>query len=109
MDSKQEREVPKTIKAQEVLDDAQAIRQNRGAIYGDPYLQMDRCAKLWTAYLGVPITAHDVAIIYALGKFSRIAETQGSRNRDSYTDIASYSALALQLATTDPYDAYDEH
>lgn len=108
MDSKQENELPKTITAREVLDDANRVRQDRGRVYGHPYIQMDRAARIASATLGIPITPDQVALFYACGKLSRIAETAGARNRDSYVDACAYIALALELATTDPLDFYDD-
>lgn len=107
MDSKQENELPRTITANEVLDEARRIKQDRGRLYGHPYIQMDRAARMASVVLGTPISADQVALFYAIGKLSRIAETPGSRNRDSYIDAVAYIALALELATTDPLDFDD--
>ena len=99
---------PKTIEAQQILDEAGAIRGDRGAIYGHPYINHTRIAKLWSAYLDFPITADQAAICMALLKISRLAETPGHRGRDGYVDGVAYLALAAELSTTDPtdFDAY---
>ena len=103
-----ESDSPKTIKAQDILDEAGAIRGSRGAIYGHPYVNHRRIADLWTAYLGFPITPDQAAICMALVKVSRLAETPGHFGRDGYVDGVAYLSLAAELATTDPYefDAY---
>jgi hypothetical protein len=103
-----ESDSPKTITAQEVLDEAGAIRAARGSIYGHPFLNHRRIADLWTAYLEIPITPDQAAICMALVKVSRLAETSGHRGRDGYVDAVAYLSLAAQLATTDPtdFDAY---
>ncbi len=81
---------------------------DRGAIYGHPYINHRRIADLWSAYLEVPITPDQAAICMALVKVSRLAETPGHRGRDGYVDLVAYASLAAQLATTDPteFDAY---
>ena len=103
-----ENDSPKTIEAQDILDEAGRIRGNRGAIYGHPYINHRRIADLWSAYLGFPITPDQAAICMALVKVSRLAETPGHRGRDGYVDGVAYLSLAAQLATTDPteFDAY---
>lgn len=103
-----ENDLPKTIAAQEVLDEARAIRSDRGAIYGHPYINHRRIAGLWSNYLDFPITPDQVAICMALVKVSRLAETPGHKGRDGYVDGVAYLSLAAELSTTDPYefDAY---
>ena len=103
-----ERDLSKTIEAQEILNEAARIRGDRGAIYGHPYINHRRIADLWSAYLGFPITPDQAAICMALVKVSRLAETPGQRGRDGYVDAVAYLSLAAQLATTDPteFDAY---
>ena len=103
-----ENESPKTLTAQEILDEAGAIRGARGQVYGHPYLNHLRISKLWSAYLDFPITPDQVAVCMALVKVSRISETPGHRGRDGYVDGVAYLSLAAQLATTDPteFDAY---
>lgn len=103
-----ESDSPKTIQAQEILDEAGAIRGARGSVYGHPWTNHLRISKLWSAYLDFPITPDQVAICMALLKISRIAETPGHRGRDGYIDGVAYLALGAELSTTDPteFDAY---
>ena len=103
-----ENDLPKTITAREILQEADDIRAARGEVYGHPWTNHSRIAKLWSAYLDFPITPDQVAICMALLKISRIAETPGHRGRDGYTDGVAYLALGAELSTTDPYefDAY---
>jgi hypothetical protein len=103
-----EKDSPRMIAAQEVLDDAVRIRGDRGAIYGHPYINHLRISKLWSAYMDFPITPDQVAVCMALLKISRLAETPGHRGRDGYVDGVAYLALAAELSTTDPteFDAY---
>ena len=96
-----ENDSPKTITAQEILDEAGAIRGDRGAIYGHPYINHKRIAQLWTTFLGFPITPDQAAICMALVKISRLAETTGHRGRDGFVDACAYISLAAQLSTTD--------
>lgn len=61
---------------------------NRGEAYGPPHKGMARTAQLWTGYLGVPITAHQVAACMMLIKISRLAETP--QHEDSLLDVGGY-------------------
>ena len=103
-----ENDSPKTIEAREILDEANRIRADRGAIYGHPYINHKRIAALWSVFLDYPITPDQAAMCMALVKVSRLAETPSHRGRDGYVDACAYIALAAQLSTTDPteFDAY---
>ena len=103
-----ENDSPKTIQASDILDEADRIRQDRGSIYGHPFINHQRIARLWSGYLDFPITPDQAAVCMALVKVSRLAETPGHRGRDGYVDGVAYLALAAELATTDPteFDAY---
>lgn len=103
-----ESDSPKTLQAAQILSEANRIKQDRGSVYGHPYINHLRISKLWSAYLDFPITPDQAAVCMALVKISRIAETPGHRGKDGYVDGVAYLALACQLATTDPeeFDAY---
>ena len=71
------------------------IIDQRAEHYGDPAPNMERTADLWTANLGAPISAHDVAICMMLVKISRSAVTD---HPDNYTDMRGYSVIAEALS-----------
>ena len=49
-------------------------------------------AKLWSAYLDISISPHDVAVCMTLLKIARTK--LGSRSSDTYVDAAAYMAIA---------------
>jgi hypothetical protein len=104
-----ENDSPKEINPQEVLDEAGAIRAQRGSVYGHPYVNHRRIANFWSTYLDYPITPDQVAVCMALVKISRIAETPGHRGRDGYVDGVAYLSLAAMLSTIDPYEFDDAY
>lgn len=53
-------------------------------------------ARLWTAYLGVQITPHEVAIMMTLLKIARTKT--GAFNVDCYVDGCGYLSIAGELA-----------
>ena len=67
------------------------IIDERYGAYGNPRVNMQRTAELWTAYLGHEITAHDVAMCMVLLKASR---AKVSHHSDNYEDIRGYSEIA---------------
>ena len=71
-----------------------SVVKDRNPLYGDPVLNMERTAKLWSAYLETPITANDVAICMILVKASR---AKVSDHKDNYLDIAGYADIANQV------------
>lgn len=74
------------------------IVEERGRSYGgqeDGYENMRRIARLWTGYLGTPVTAHDVAWMMVLLKASR--SRQDPEHLDNYTDAHGYVQLCQEL------------
>lgn len=70
------------------------ILSQRGRIYGDPTPNMERTAELWSAYLGLPLTPHDVAMCMVLVKVSR---ARVSFHEDNYEDIIGYANIARRV------------
>lgn len=84
------------MKASEYLNEARAIIEDRGMDYGHPSDNMQRTARLWTAYLEMPISDYQVAMCLALVKVARSME---SAKVDNFIDGAAYFAISGQLAT----------
>jgi hypothetical protein len=84
------------MKASDYLNEAKAIIEDRGMDYGHPSDNMQRTARLWSAYLEMPITDYQVAMCLALVKVARSME---SAKVDNFVDGAAYFALCGMLAT----------
>ena len=82
--------------ANDYLNEAKAIIQDRGMDYGHPTDNMSRTASLWSAYLEMPVTDYQVAMCLALVKVARSME---SGKVDNYIDGAAYFAISGQLRT----------
>ena len=84
------------MKAQDVcLRAADLVAGDRARQHGDAGETHGHIARLWAAYLGAPITNHDVALMMVLLK---VARTQnGSSNPDDYLDICGYAAIAGEI------------
>ena len=63
--------------------------------YGDKVKNHSNIARLWSAYLDIPIEAHDVAILMALLKVARTK--LGAVSKDTYVDMSAYSAIAGEI------------
>ena len=63
--------------------------------YGDKVDNHNNIAKLWAAYLDIPVTAHDVAILMSLLKVARTK--LGAVSKDTYVDMSAYSAIAGEI------------
>ena len=84
------------MNAGDYLNEARAIIQDRGMDYGHPTDNMSRTARLWSAYLEMPIDDYQVAMCLALVKVARSME---SGKVDNYIDGAAYFAISGQLRT----------
>ena len=83
--------------AAEVLNDAAGfVSGDRRATHGDATTNMLYAAGLLERYLGVSISARDVAFIYVLLKIARTMVGDG-KERDHYLDAAAYCALAYEV------------
>lgn len=71
-----------------VLERANEIVQERGKSYGHPYDDFTRTAKLWSAILGVEVTADQVIKCMICVKLSRLSATP--HHQDSIDDVAGY-------------------
>ena len=63
--------------------------------YGDKKTNHNNIAKLWSAYLGIDLNAHDVAILMLLLKIARTKS--GNPTEDTYIDMVGYSAIAGEV------------
>jgi hypothetical protein len=79
------------MNAGDFLTEAKAIIQDRGLDYGHPTDNMQRTARLWSAYLEVPIEPHQVAACMVLVKLARSME---SAKVDNWIDAAAYCGIA---------------
>ena len=84
------------MKASDYLNEAKAIIEDRGMDYGHPSDNMQRTARLWSAYLEMPISDYQVAMCLAMVKIARSMETP---KVDNFIDGAAYFAISGQLAT----------
>ena len=80
----------------EILDIAKTlISGDRHEDYGDAEDSFKSIARLWTAYLDVPVSPMDVANMMMLLKMSR---SQTSPDKaDTWVDICGYAALAGEM------------
>lgn len=78
----------------EILVDAAAcVCTDRNLMYGEPEDNFRMIAGMWSAYLGIPLGAEDVANMMILFKVGRAATAERT-TRDTYVDIAGYAACA---------------
>jgi len=80
----------------EILAEAEAlINGDREKDYGTPQESFGCIAKMWTAYLGNPVTASDVCNMMVLLKVARL---RTGPHRDSNVDGAGYMALGAEMS-----------
>ena len=88
------------VNRDEILSIAgQLIGGDRQATYGDAREMHQSIADLWSAYVGVELTAVDVAAMMVLMK---VARSKGPRKHtDNWIDICGYAALAGEMEGMD--------
>lgn len=80
----------------EILDTARKyVTRDRAATHGEAEDTFGRIAALWSADLGIEITALDVARLMVLLKMAR-AKTNAAHT-DNWIDAAGYAAIAGEL------------
>jgi hypothetical protein len=84
------------MNAKDLLAEAKSTIEDRGMDYGHPSDNMARTARLWSAYLEIPIEDYQVAACMVLVKLARSME--GSKT-DNYIDMLGYAAISGMLRT----------
>ena len=84
------------MNAKDLLAEAKDVIEDRGMDYGHPSDNMARTARLWSAYLEMPIEDYQVAACMVLVKLARTME--GSK-ADNYIDMLGYAAISGMLRT----------
>jgi len=75
------------------------VTKDRQADHGDAEDNFTRIAGYWSVHLGVPIAAHDVAVMMALLKVARIKSNP--EHVDNWVDGAGYFACGGEVALRD--------
>ena len=85
------------MKRAELLEAARVcVCGEREQDYGSPEDSFALIGKLWSAYMGVPVSPKDVAMCMALLKVARI---KSGGKVDSFVDLAGYAACAGEIST----------
>lgn len=73
------------------------VLRDRNNEYGEPEDCFGMIARMWGAYLGVCVSAHDVAAMMALLKIARFRHNPS--HEDNAVDCAGYAACMAETAT----------
>ena len=76
---------------------AKCVLKDRQNQYGKPEDSFGMIARMWGAYLGVCVSAHDVAAMMALLKIARFRHNPF--HEDNAVDLAGYAACMAETAT----------
>lgn len=91
----------------ECLDKAaECVLKDRQNAYGKPEDCFGMIAGMWGAYLGVCVSAHDVAAMMALLKIARFRHNPS--HEDNAVDCAGYAACMVECATAWEREGEDE-
>lgn len=96
----------KSSREQMLEEVAGLVAGERNQEYGEPLDNMDRTAKMLSAYLsgrqGSSLSAADVAAFGIILKLGRLAHKRHSM--DSWKDIAGYAAIGYEVVQDAPAD-----
>lgn len=90
------------MKANEILQSAGDTISTRNSTHGAIHDNMRRTAMLLSAYLEIPISDYQAAVILQLVKISRSRES--AYLPDHWIDMAGYVAIAGELALREELD-----
>ena len=77
----------------------QIVLGDRERVYGHPAKNLDRIAKMWSAYLDKELTAYDVSNLMVLLKTARLQNTPA--HEDTLVDIIGYTLLQERVKDAD--------
>jgi uncharacterized protein DUF6378/uncharacterized protein DUF4406 len=79
---------------------AQLVRDGeRQKTYGHPRGDFDRVAGMWSAILGITVTAEQVGVMMIAFKLARLSQTP--RHRDSLVDVIGYAICVDRLGESE--------
>lgn len=79
----------------DVLNEVEAIIEERGNDYGGVENNFANIAKIYSVISGLNVEPHDIALMMLCVKLARIR--QSPMKRDSYIDLIAYAAFACEL------------
>jgi hypothetical protein len=89
------------VETPSVLQEAETIiNGDRRTDYGTATASFERIASMWSGYLGIDLSPHDVAMLMVLLKVARSKQgidTTGAPQRDSLVDIAGYAGCSEKV------------
>lgn len=74
---------------------SECVTRDRAATHGNAENSFERIAALWSADLGIPLDALDVARMMVLFKVARAKANPG--HADNWIDMAGYAALGGEI------------
>ena len=90
----------KDLNRKDILDQATSLTTNdRNLQHGEPYINHDNIARIWSVILGRKVEPFQVALCMAGLKLARLSGNPD--NMDSYIDGAAYLAIAGELVNAD--------
>ena len=87
--------LPPDTKKERILKLALDTVQSRELTHGECVENNKNIAELWSAYLGVPLTADEVALMMVLLKIARTKSN--TKVEDHFVDMAGYAAIAGEI------------
>jgi hypothetical protein len=88
---------PDELPRMQILEEAaRLVCVDRHHQHGDASKNIGLTGDLWSVVAGRRLDAHDVCLMNVMQKISRIL--CGHRNKDNYSDVAGYIALAWELS-----------
>ena len=75
----------------------EATGGRRQTDYGTPENNFSKIAELWSAYMNMPISSIDVAMMMALLKIARVKGASVKPTDDCFVDMAGYAACACEI------------
>lgn len=75
----------------------ECVNGERNSEYGEPENNLGLIAEFWSAYLGIKLTALDVANMMVLLKVART--DSGKPHLDNYIDMAGYASIAYDISS----------
>jgi hypothetical protein len=82
---------------EEILQEALRLTStDRQKNYGEPLINHQRIADIWTVLLGVEVSPSQVALCMVGVKLARLVETPD--HEDSFIDLCAYGSIAGEIA-----------
>lgn len=89
------------LEDKDITEGRSRVDGERQQEHGNPVDNLKKIAIIWSALIGIQITAHDVAVM--MGAFKNVRQMANPEHEDNLTDVEGYAEIARRCVEAGEY------